>query len=92
MPWNRVTKEQILIVLEIVPRYHIKAIFERMSNNLRDLKTGFPDLMLFNKKNKTYSLVEVKGPGDQLRPNQKRWLRFFDTQSIPYKVANIKWK
>lgn len=92
MPWNRVTKEQILNVLEIVPRYHLKAIFERMSGNLRDLKTGFPDLMLFNKKNKTYSLVEVKGPGDQLRLNQKRWLRFFETHSIPYKVANVKWK
>ena len=36
-------------------------------------------------------LLEVKGPGDQLQKNQKRWMRYFDKLSIPYRVVNVMW-
>ncbi len=91
MSWKRIEKDHIKTVIEIVPRHHLISIFDRMSKNLKDLKTGFPDLMIFNKQKKNTVLVEVKGPGDQLRPNQKRWLRFFSQHNIPYKVALVKW-
>ena len=37
-----------------------------------------------------YELLEVKGPGDQLRPNQERWLRFFGEHAIPARVMRVE--
>jgi hypothetical protein len=36
---------------------------------------GLPDLWLFSSSSRSVKLVEVKAPGDVLRPHQKRWLR-----------------
>ncbi len=91
VPWKRVTKNQIQDLIEKVPPEHISHILNRMTNNLADFSSGFPDLLLFHPNNKEYLLIEVKGPGDQLRPNQKRWLRYFEEVQIPYKVARVKW-
>ena len=90
--WKRIEKKQLDLLLSIVPVVDLMKILDRMSFNLKDMKTGFPDLIIFDLKNHAYNLIEVKGPGDQLRPNQKRWLRYFEKNNIPYKVADIKWK
>ena len=37
-----------------------------------------------------YELAEVKGPGDQLRPNQERWLRFFGEHAIRARVIRVE--
>ena len=37
-----------------------------------------------------YELVEVKGPGDQLRPNQERWLRFLRGHGIPARLVRVE--
>ena len=37
-------------------------------------------------------MIEVKGPGDQLQLNQKRWLRFFQSENIPCLVAWVDWQ
>ena len=39
-----------------------------------------------------YVLLEVKGPGDQLQNNQRRWMRYFDKFSVPYRVVNVEWE
>jgi hypothetical protein len=90
--WKYIQKEQLVLLLNMVPKDHVLAICQRMSSNLKDMKTGFPDLMIFDEKDTSYFAAEVKGPGDQLRPNQKRWLRYFETKGIPYKVVQVKSK
>ena len=35
---------------------------------------GLPDLWLFSPATRSVKLVEVKAPGDVLRPHQTRWL------------------
>ena len=39
-----------------------------------------------------YALLEVKSPGDQLQKNQRRWMRYFDLLSIPYRLVNVVWR
>jgi len=39
----------------------------------------------------SYQLLEVKGPGDRLQDNQKRWIRAFERFGIPYRVVNVAW-
>ena len=36
-----------------------------------------------------YLLVEVKGPGDQVQKNQKRWMKVFAKTGIPYRVVRL---
>ncbi|MBA7484790.1 Fanconi-associated nuclease 1 [subsurface metagenome] len=39
-----------------------------------------------------YVLLEVKSPGDQIQNNQRRWMRYFDKFSVPYRVVNVMWE
>lgn len=91
VPWKRIDRDQLIRIIEWIPENHISDILVRMIDNLKDFRSGFPDLILFYPEKGRYTLVEVKGPGDQLRPNQKRWLRFFKEKGIPYRVLKIKW-
>jgi len=58
--------------------------------DLRNNRSGFPDLVLFPDCG-SYQLLEVKGPGDRLQDNQKRWIRAFERFGIPYRVVNVAW-
>ena len=71
------------------------AIFDRLSQHPGANKSGFPDLILFTpprKKAPEYELIEVKGPGDQLQINQRRWLKYFTLHRIPYRVIRVQWR
>ncbi|UCG27346.1 MAG: VRR-NUC domain-containing protein [Bacteroidales bacterium] len=92
VPWKRVGREQVIQIMEWIPRKHILEILQRMTGRLKDFRSGFPDLVVFDPPSGQYKLVEVKGPGDQLRPNQKRWIRFFSEKGIPYTIIRVKWK
>ncbi len=35
--------------------------------------------------------VEVKGPGDQLQPNQKRWLQALEEVGVDASVVDVRW-
>jgi hypothetical protein len=39
-------------------------------------RAGFPDLIQFWPHEARYRMVEVKGPGDRLQDNQRRFLEF----------------
>ncbi len=91
VPWKRISRMQIKTLINKVPAEDIRSILTRMAGNLSDFTSGFPDLVIFYPQSNTYQLIEVKGPGDQLRPNQKRWLRYFEKNKIPYSVVRVKW-
>jgi hypothetical protein len=38
-----------------------------------------------------YEFIEVKGPNDQLQNNQKRWIKAFVQNDIPFRLAKIDW-
>jgi hypothetical protein len=77
-----------------IPREHLALVFDRMAGNLGLHRAGFPDLVLFPPADVTseesYELLEVKGPEDQLRPNQERWLRFFGEHAIRAQVMRVE--
>ena len=61
---------------------------------LRDLRgncAGLPDLIQFWPGERRYRMIEVKGPGDRLQDNQRRWLDFFAAQGMPVVVCNVQW-
>lgn len=98
VPWDLLSSELMELALTRIPLSHLLAMFSRMLFDLRNNRSGFPDLITFPAKagegdacRGEYSMVEVKGPGDQLQPNQRRWIKAFTANRIPFKLARVKW-
>jgi len=94
--WRFLPRDLIEQSVKVIPRKHLVAVFDRLSRNPGANKSGFPDLILFSAGRegtaKSYELIEVKGPGDQLQINQKRWLKYFAQIGIPHRVIRLLWR
>ncbi|WP_062269671.1 VRR-NUC domain-containing protein [Endozoicomonas arenosclerae] len=90
--WPSLSRELIDAACRTIPWLHLKAIFEKLVFDFAHNRTGFPDLILFKPDILQYLWVEVKGPGDKLQENQKRWLSFFVEHDIPAEVIYVDWQ
>ncbi len=90
--WKRVTIKTIQDVVNFVAKEDIINISRRIIINPAEFKSGLPDLLIIDPHEDQYFLVEVKGPGDQLQPNQRRWLNYFEKHKIPFFVQKVKWE
>ena len=89
--WGTLSPELISLSLDRIAPAHLRLIFLRLLRDLKANRSGFPDLAVFPSTG-GYEMVEVKGPGDTLQANQKRWLRFFYDNGIPARVVNVSWQ
>jgi hypothetical protein len=89
--WLSLDLELINLAIDRIDSNHWKVIFKRILSDLRNNRAGFPDLIYFPAQS-SYQLIEVKGPGDQLQKNQKRWMAYFDLHEIPYAVVRVQWQ
>ena len=63
----------------------LQSLFDYMLNDLGQVRSGMPDLFVaYGAGN--YELVEVKGPSDQLQPNQRVWLKQLCELGVPCRV------
>ena len=89
--WASLSDDLLMQALNCIPAEHLHLIFKQL---LRDLKmncAGFPDLIQFRPAECRYRMIEVKGPGDRLQDNQRRWLDFFEMHNIPAAVCYMQW-
>ncbi|MCP4433787.1 MAG: VRR-NUC domain-containing protein, partial [Gammaproteobacteria bacterium] len=89
--WTHINLDIIELALQRIPHDHWLKIFERLLTDLRNNRSGFPDLIVFPPEN-GYLLVEVKGPGDSLQKNQQRWMQYFAENNIPHLLARVNWR
>jgi len=90
--WGRLRPRLLKLALQCIPASHLKLCFERMLEDLKENVTGLPDLIQFWPTQRRYRLIEVKGPGDRLQNNQRRWLKFFLLHEIPVAVCHVRWQ
>ena len=88
--WQHLNLDIIQLALQRIDHQHWLRIFERILLDLRNNRSGFPDLILFPEEG-GYRLVEVKGPGDTLQKNQQRWMQYFSQHQIPHLLARVIW-
>ncbi len=88
--WSGLSEALLVLALERVPLAHWRAIFIRLLRDLRNHRSGFPDLIHFPESG-DYQWVEIKGPGDKLQKNQIRWMAYFAQHSIPHRTLNIRY-
>ena len=89
--WRSIGREMVAIAAQIIPASHLIAMWRRILFDPQANRSGLPDLLALDPEH-GYCMIEVKGPGDQLQLNQKRWLRYFSEQDIPVKVAWVSWR
>ncbi|HVF16172.1 MAG TPA: VRR-NUC domain-containing protein [Steroidobacteraceae bacterium] len=89
--WGLMNELLLDLSLSCIPAAHLRVNFERILSNIRENCTGFPDLVQFYPQEKRYRMIEVKGPGDRLQDNQKRWLEHCATHEIPISVVYVSW-
>jgi len=90
--WASLDETLLQLALDCIPAVHLKAIFERLLFDMKNNRSGLPDLIQFFPAQKTYRMIEVKGPGDRVQDNQRRWLDYFSAHQIPAEVCYVSWR
>ncbi|WP_100638860.1 VRR-NUC domain-containing protein [Marinobacter salexigens] len=94
--WPALDEELLNLALDRIPAADLLVMFERILLNIREHRSGFPDLIRFSTQigedKQSYEMIEVKGPGDRLQDHQIRWLHFFASKGIAASVCYLRWQ
>lgn len=89
--WGVLSEALLEQALACLPAEHLKLWFNRLLLDIQANRAGMPDLIQFWPGQKTYRMIEVKGPGDRLQDNQLRWLAFCHEHQMPVAVCYVQW-
>lgn len=89
--WDLLDRTLLEQALACLPASHLEAWFRRLLSDIRANRAGMPDLIQFWPDEGRYQMIEVKGPGDRLQDNQKRWLAFCAEHGMPVSVCYVEW-
>jgi len=88
--WALCRKHILDLALKQIPAAHWHAVFRQLLSDVRNFRSGQPDLVYFPDEG-GYQLLEVKAPGDKLQKNQLRWMKFFKEHNMPHGVLHVEW-
>ncbi|WP_397473334.1 VRR-NUC domain-containing protein [Pusillimonas sp.] len=89
--WPLLNDAVLQQALHCIPPTHLKKWCERLLVDIPGNRSGLPDLIQFQPATKNYRMIEVKGPGDRLQDNQRRWLAYFAQHGMPVAVCFVRW-
>ncbi|WP_322029678.1 VRR-NUC domain-containing protein [Paraburkholderia sp. J76] len=89
--WPALSDELLALALDCFPAAHLRLWFERLLREPVANRSGLPDLVRFWPHERRYELIEVKGPGDRLQDNQRRWLAYCVRHDMPVSVLQVRW-
>lgn len=90
--WGALSEPLLTLALDCIPAADLKLCFQRLLRDLKANRAGLPDLIRFWPEQGRYQMIEVKGPGDRLQDNQRRWLAFFAEHALPAVVCKVAWE
>ncbi|MDB5996658.1 MAG: hypothetical protein JWP42_3794 [Pseudomonas sp.] len=89
--WGALSETLLEQALDCLPADHLRHWFNRLLLDIKANRAGMPDLIQFWPQDKTYRMIEVKGPGDRLQDNQLRWIEFCQEHQMPIAVCYVQW-
>jgi hypothetical protein len=90
--WGVLSAELLEQALYCLPAEHLRHWFRRLLLDIKANRAGMPDLIQFFPEQRSYRMIEVKGPGDRLQDNQLRWLDFCAEHGMPVVVCYVQWQ
>ncbi len=88
--WDYVRVEALRALLTGTKPDAIAHILRLMCEDFRNMRDGFPDLMLVREN--TVSFLEIKAEGDVIRRNQLTRLRQLQTAGIPTEIGRVDYR
>jgi hypothetical protein len=92
LAWDFLDEELLALALDCIPQAHLKKWCERILQDVKANRSGFPDLIQFWPAERRYNMIEVKGPGDRLQDNQLRWIEYCAAHDMPVAVCYLQWE
>ncbi|WP_313054480.1 VRR-NUC domain-containing protein [Pseudomonas lopnurensis] len=89
--WGLLDDQLLQQALNCLPAAHLKLMFQRILADVCGNRSGLPDLIQLWPSERRYRMIEVKGPGDRLQDNQKRWLDYAHRHGLPVAVCYVRW-
>jgi tetratricopeptide (TPR) repeat protein len=89
--WQALDETILQLALQCIAARHLRLLFARLLEDLTENCTGLPDLVQFFPAERRYKFIEVKGPGDRLQDNQRRWLQYCTRHELPVEVCHVTW-
>jgi tetratricopeptide (TPR) repeat protein len=89
--WGLFDEQLLEQALDCLSAAHLQACFQRILLDVPNHRSGLPDLIQFWPGEHRYRMIEVKGPGDRLQDNQKRWIDFALRHGMPIAVCYVQW-
>lgn len=86
--WASCRLDSLLSVARHAPPRLVLGVSRRLLEDFNENRRGLPDLTIW--RTGEFGVVEVKGPGDRLSPEQRAWLRVFSEFGTTTKVALVK--
>ncbi|ELT97530.1 hypothetical protein CAPTEDRAFT_224412 [Capitella teleta] len=68
----------------------LAGIFRRLAKHLKHVRSGVPDLVVWNVQSQQFKVVEVKGPGDRLSTKQILWLDYLIHFGVQAEVCHVR--
>lgn len=90
--WGEELRDAIELALSRLHGGHVAAVSDRLSRDLKRYRRGLPDLFVLRDGEPGFELVEVKGPGDQLRPEQKAWIDYLNENGLPASILRVSFR
>lgn len=87
--WFAIDRQLIVLAIDRIPLHHWLHLFDYLLQDISAHRSGLPDLIFFPDCG-GYELLEIKGPGDQLQKNQRRWMKHFAACDIPHAVVHVE--
>ncbi|MCY3540829.1 MAG: VRR-NUC domain-containing protein, partial [Gammaproteobacteria bacterium] len=87
--WKIFDKSVLETIVRCMGEEAIRKLLQLMLPDLRQMRSGFPDLFVVMPDD-TFEFIEVKGPTDQVRPNQHIWLQALASMELPVSVLKYK--
>jgi hypothetical protein len=92
LAWDYLDEGLIELALDCIPAAHLRKWCERILQDVKTNRAGFPDLIQFWPEQRRYNMIEVKGPGDRLQDNQLRWIEYCAAHQMPVAVCYLQWE
>lgn len=87
--WRVIDRTLLERIVGVLPPTALLALISTVIRCPGRCRTGFPDLFVAWQDG-SFAFVEVKGPTDQLQPQQRVWLRRLAAEGIPARVLRYR--